>query len=117
LIAESGVRGPEPDASEPGRGEPGSRASVPEPSTVERPVSDDERVNELALAYRSGRSEVLSELFAAVRPLLMQAIGRYGALLFGVVDRDLGREEFPPRHPQAGEQFAQRECLENAAHR
>jgi RNA polymerase sigma factor (sigma-70 family) len=79
LIAESGVRGPEPDASEPGRGEPESRASVPEPSTVERPVSDDERVNELALAYRSGRSEVLSELFAAVRPLLMQAIGRYGA--------------------------------------
>jgi RNA polymerase sigma factor (sigma-70 family) len=81
LIAESGARGPEPDASdpEPGLGQPGSPSSVPEPSPVEHPTSDDDRVNELALAYRLGRSELLSELFAAVRPLLMHAIGRYGA--------------------------------------
>ena len=40
---------------------------------------DTVRANELALAYRGGQTDLLPELFNAVRPILLTALARYGA--------------------------------------
>ena len=49
-----------------------------DPSDVERGRRNAERANELALAYRAGRTELLAALFDALRPILLKVIGRYG---------------------------------------
>src|SRR4051812_30403956 len=41
---------------------------------------------------------------------------RLWRLLFRVVDRELSREEFLPRDPQAAEQLPECECLDDVAH-
>ena len=42
------------------------------------PTPEGERANELALAYRDGRSDLLPALFEELRPILLTALGRYG---------------------------------------
>src|SRR5690349_5416836 len=67
------------------------------------------------LAQLAGDAALLAVRVAAQRMQPAEA-RRLRRLLLRVVDRDLGREEFPPRDPQAAEQLAQRECLDDASH-
>lgn len=48
------------------------------PIVVDDSDVDTVRANELALAYQRGQSDLLPELFTAVRPILLTALARYG---------------------------------------
>lgn len=42
-------------------------------------VVKGDRANELVLAYRAGRAELLTQIWEELRPILLTAIGRYGS--------------------------------------